>query len=177
MNYLDDFVIPFLGLSLGKHLFDFKVNNTFFEHFEYSEIKKGEISVEVNFERQERMLVLGFKIQGTVEVTCDRCLDIFDYPIIGHEQLIVKFGQERMEESDDVLMIPHSDFQIDLAPLIYEYINLLLPIRHVHQMNENGEYACDPEVTRFITETPDHEETDPRWDALKGLTGNQEEEN
>ena len=177
MDYLADFVIPFMGLSLGNHTFDFEVNNAFFEHFEYSEIKKGRVSVEVILERQERMLIFGFKIQGSVEVTCDRCLDVFDHPVSGREQLIVKFGHERLEESDDVLMIPHTDYQIDLAPLIYEYINLLLPIRHVHPMNENGEYACDPEVTKFITETPEHENTDPRWEVLKGLTGKEKEEN
>ena len=177
MDYLADFVIPFMGLSLENHTFDFEVNNAFFEHFEYSEIKKGKVSVEVILERQERMLIFGFKIQGSVEVTCDRCLDVFDHPVSGREQLIVKFGHERLEESDDVLMIPHTDYQIDLAPLIYEYINLLLPIRHVHPMNENGEYACDPEVTKFITETPEHENTDPRWEVLKGLTGKEKEEN
>lgn len=177
MDYLADFVIPFMGLSLGNHTFDFEVNNAFFEHFEYSEIKKGRVSVEVILERQERMLIFGFKIQGSVEVTCDRCLDVFDHPVSGREQLIVKFGHERLEESDDVLMIPHTDYQVDLAPLIYEYINLLLPIRHVHPMNENGEYACDPEVTKFITETPEHENTDPRWEVLKGLTGKEKEEN
>jgi len=177
VDYLADFVIPFMGLSLGNHTFDFEVNNAFFEHFEYSEIKKGKVSIEVILERQERMLIFGFKIQGSVEVTCDRCLDVFDHPVSGREQLIVKFGHERLEESDDVLMIPHTDYQIDLAPLIYEYINLLLPIRHVHPMNENGEYACDPEVTKFITETPEHENTDPRWEVLKGLTGKEKEEN
>jgi len=177
VDYLADFVIPFMGLSLENHTFDFEVNNAFFEHFEYSEIKKGKVSVEVILERQERMLIFGFKIQGSVEVTCDRCLDVFDHPVSGREQLIVKFGHERLEESDDVLMIPHTDYQIDLAPLIYEYINLLLPIRHVHPMNENGEYACDPEVTKFITETPEHENTDPRWEVLKGLTGKEKEEN
>jgi uncharacterized protein len=177
VDYLADFVIPFVGLSLGNHSFEFEANNTFFEHFEYSEIKKGKVSIEVNLERQERMLVFGFRIQGSVEVTCDRCLDVFDHPLSGREQLIVKFGHERVEESEDVLTIPHTDYQIDLAPLIYEYINLLLPIRHVHPMNENGEYACDPEVTKFITETPEHESADPRWEALKGLTGNEKEEN
>ena len=177
MDHLTDFVIPYVGLSLGNHTFDFEVNNTFFEHFEYSEIKKGKIKIMVNLERQERMLVLGFKIEGSVEVTCDRCLDVFDHPVSGNEQLIVKFGNERLEESEDVLMIPRTDYQIDLAPLIYEYINLLLPIRHVHPMNENGDYACDPEVTKFITETPEHENTDPRWEILKGLTGEEKEEN
>ena len=82
-----------------------------------------------------------------------------------------------MEESDDVLVIPHTDYQIDLATIIYEFINLLLPIRHVHPMNKDGEYACDPDVTKFITETPAHEETDPRWDALRSLTDNEKEEN
>jgi len=177
VNYLADFVIPFVGLSLGNHEFDFEVNNTFFEHFEYSEIKKGKIDISVKLERQERMLIFGFGIHGTVEVTCDRCLDVFDHPVIGNERLIVKFGQERIEESEDVLMIPHTDYQIDLAPLIYEYINLLLPIRHVHPMNENGEYECDPDVTRFISDIPEHENTDPRWEALKGLSGEQKEEN
>ena len=177
MDSLNDFAIPFKGLSLGNHSFDFDVNDTFFEHFEYSEIKKGKVSVEVSLERQERMLVFWFIIQGSVEVTCDRCVDVFDHPINGREQLIVKFGQERMEESEDVLVIPHTDYQIDLAPIIYEFINLLLPIRHVHPMNEDGEYACDPEVTKFITETPAHEETDPRWDALRRLTENEKEEN
>ena len=177
MDYLADFTIPYVGLSLGNHTFDFEVNNTFFEHFEYSEIKKGKVHVEVNLERQERMLIFGFKIQGTVEVTCDRCLDVFDHPVNGHEKLIVKFGHERLEESEDVLMVPQTDYQIDLAPLIYEYINLLLPIRHVHPQNENGEYACDPEVTRFITEIPEHEDTDPRWEALRGLTEDLKDEN
>ena len=177
MDSLNDFAIPFKGLSLGNHSFDFDVNDTFFEHFEYSEIKKGKVSVEVSLERQERMLVFWFIIQGSVEVTCDRCLDVFDHPINGREQLIVKFGHERMEESDDVLVIPHTDYQIDLATIIYEFINLLLPIRHVHPMNKDGEYACDPDVTKFITETPAHEETDPRWDALRRLTDNEKEEN
>ena len=177
MDSLNDFAIPFKGLSLGNHSFDFDVNDTFFEHFEYSEIKKGKVSVVVSLERQERMLVFWFIIQGSVEVTCDRCLDVFDHPINGREQLIVKFGHERMEESDDVLVIPHTDYQIDLATIIYEFINLLLPIRHVHPMNKDGEYACDPDVTKFITETPAHEETDPRWDALRSLTDNEKEEN
>jgi uncharacterized protein len=177
VDHLADFVIPFVGLSLGNHVFDFEVNNSFFEHFEYSEIKKGKVNVTVDLERQERMLLFGFKIIGSVEVTCDRCLDVFDHPIDGREKLIVKFGHERVEESDDVLTIPKTDYQIDLAPLIYEYINLLLPIRHVHPMNDKGEYACDPEVTKFITENPEQKNTDPRWETLRGLNEDKKEDN
>jgi uncharacterized protein len=170
VGYMDDFIIPFVGLSIGNHAFVFDINDAFFANFEYSELKKGKLTVEVKLDRQERMLVFGFELKGSVHVACDRCLGEFDYPIDGHEQLIIKFGHERMEESDEILVIADTDHQLDLAPLIYEYICVLLPIRFVHPVNERGEYACDPDVTRFISKNPELDNTDPRWNALKGLT-------
>jgi len=176
VGYMDDFIIPFIGLSIGNHSFEFDINDAFFANFEYSELHEGQVKVEVNLDRQERMLVFMFNLRGSIHVTCDRCLGEFDYPIDGHEQLIIKFGPERREESDEILIIPESDYQVDLAPLIYEYICVQLPIRFVHPMNEKGEYACDPDVTRFISESPEHNDIDPRWNALKGLTGDGKEE-
>jgi uncharacterized protein len=176
VGYMDDFIIPFVGLGIGNHSFVFDINDTFFANFEYSELKKGKVKVEVNLERQERMLVFMFDLKGSVHVTCDRCLDEFDQSVDGHEKLIIKFGHEHLEESDEILVIPETDYQVDLAPLIYEYICVLLPIRFVHPVNEKGEYECDPDVTRFISEIPEHNHTDPRWNALKGLTGDNDKE-
>jgi uncharacterized protein len=173
---MDDFIIPFVGLSIGNHSFVFEINEAFFANFEYSELQKGKVNVEVNLDRQERMLVFVFNINGSVHVTCDRCLDEFDQIISGQQHLIIKFGHEHREESDEILIIPETDYQVDLAPLIYEYICVLLPIRFVHPANEKGEYECDPDVTRFISEVPEHNDMDPRWNALKGLTGNDKEE-
>jgi uncharacterized protein len=176
VGYMDDFIIPFVGLSIGNHSFVFEINDSFFANFEYSELHEGRVKVELNLDRQERMLVFMFNIQGSVHVTCDRCLGEFDHPVYGQEKLIIKFGNERREESDEILVIPETDYQVDLAPLIYEYICVLLPIRFVHPMNEKGEYACDPEVTRFISETPEHNDNDPRWNVLRGLTDDKKEE-
>jgi uncharacterized protein len=169
VGYMDDFIIPFVGLSIGNHSFVFDINDSFFANFEYSELHEGQVRVKVNLDRQERMLVFTFDLKGSVHVTCDRCLGEFDHAIDGREHLIIKFGHERQEESDEILVIPDTDYQVDLAPLIYEYICVLLPIRYVHPMNEDGEYACDPEVTRFISESQEHNDIDPRWNALKGL--------
>jgi uncharacterized metal-binding protein YceD (DUF177 family) len=168
VNYLDQFVIPFSGLKTGIFTYDFDIDDEFFEHFERSEIRQAKVSVDVEMERQQRMLVFRFHIEGTVVVPCDRCLNEFDQPISGSERLIVKFGDEHGEETEDIFIITENEHSFDLGPFIYEYINLLVPFRRIHGMDEKGKSLCDPEVTKFIRDEKE-ESTDPRWDALKTL--------
>jgi hypothetical protein len=40
MKDLKEFNIPFVGLKEGKHLFEYKIDNTFFELYNYSEFEK-----------------------------------------------------------------------------------------------------------------------------------------
>ena len=47
MKQLKEFIIPFIGLKLGKHSFDFKINKTFFEYFEYEDFNNSEIDLDV----------------------------------------------------------------------------------------------------------------------------------
>ena len=37
MRNLAAYTIPFVGLKLGKHQFEYDIDNEFFEHFEYDE--------------------------------------------------------------------------------------------------------------------------------------------
>jgi len=168
VNYLDQFVIPFSGLKTGDYQYDFEIDNEFFEHFDQSEISQAKIKVNVEMDRQQRMLVFRFDMKGFVVVPCDRCLQEFKQPIAGEERLIVKFGEEHGEETEDIFIITENEHAFSLAPFIYEYINLLVPFRRVHGEDENGNSLCDPEVVRYIREE-DTEKTDPRWDALKSL--------
>ncbi|HOW30735.1 MAG TPA: DUF177 domain-containing protein [Bacteroidales bacterium] len=169
MNPLKEFIIPFVGLELGNHLFDFEVDDKFFEQFEYSQIHSAKLKVAVSLEKQERMLIFNTEISGEVEAVCDRCGGGFLLPVDGAEQLIVKFGEEYSEESDDVVVIPATEYKFDLAPFIYEYAHLMLPARILHPDDENGNSTCDPEVLKRLTEMAPHETIDPRWDALKNL--------
>ncbi|MCD4746903.1 MAG: DUF177 domain-containing protein [Bacteroidales bacterium] len=170
MDYFKQFVIPFKGLSIGIHQFRFDINNKFFESIEYSEIKKGKIDIELLFEKQENMLILNFSINGYVNVNCDRCLEDFEYPVSGKEQLIVKFGNKRYEENNEILIIPESEHQIEISHLIYEYISLLLPIKRIHPNDDNGISRCKGEVIRKIEELSNKKNNiDPRWDVLKKL--------
>jgi len=168
MNYLRHFIIPFSGLKVGNYTFTFEIEDKFFEHFEYSEIKKGKLHIDCQLDKQARMMVLYFDITGTVRVPCDRCAEEFDQPIEGKQKLIVKFGVDHTEEAEDILVITDKEHELDVSQYLYEYIHLLLPIKKVHGTDENGNSLCDPEVIRYIKEAEDHP-VDPRWEILQKL--------
>jgi uncharacterized protein len=168
VNYLRNFIIPFIGLKVGNHNFAFEIDDKFFEHFEYSEIKKGKLHVDCLLEKQARMMILHFDIDGTVRIPCDRCAEDFDQPIHGGQKLIVKFGADHVEESDEVLVITEKESELDVSQLLYEYIHLMLPFKKVHGTDENGNSLCNPEVLRYIIEK-EESQADPRWEALQKL--------
>jgi uncharacterized metal-binding protein YceD (DUF177 family) len=169
VNRLKEFTIQFVGLEPGNHKFEFEVNDTFFEHFEYSLIQHGKIQVTIDLEKTERMMIFTISLTGVVRVTCDRCTNEFDLPLSDNQRLIVKLGAEYLEESEDVVVIPETDYQIQLAPYIYEYIHLALPARLLHPDDENGNSTCDPDMLRRIGNFTSNEAIDPRWEKLKKL--------
>ena len=169
VNYLEQYNIPFSGLKPGSYTFDFHIDGKFFELFEQSEIKEGNVAVEVIMDKEERLFDLHFKLKGRVIVPCDRCLEDIPVEIEGSQRLLVKIGDKYLEESEEVQVIPDSDHKIELGSFLYEYIVLMLPARRVHPDDENGESMCNPEVIRKLNELNEHHEPDLRWDILNKL--------
>ena len=79
MGGLRQYSIPFRGLKEGKHQFHFDIDETFFDHFESSEINRGEVLARIDLEKHSQFLELHFYLSGTVHVKCDRCLE--DFPL------------------------------------------------------------------------------------------------
>jgi uncharacterized protein len=169
VDYIKQFVIPFGGLKPGTHQFDYEIDDLFFDHFEYSEIKHGRLSVRVSMEKEEKLLVFQFSIDGEVTVHCDRCYEPFEIRITGKETLIVKHGAGYYEENEDIQVIPEGETHFDISTFIYEYIHLLLPVRRVHPVDEEGNSLCDPDIIKRIDQQPSPPEPDPRWEVLKKL--------
>lgn len=175
MNKLKQFEIAFGGLSFGVHQFEFSVDDKFFEGFESSIIQGGKLIAIVHLQKQSQLLTFDFDIKGTIDVECDRCCDQFELPVIIHEQMLVKFGDEKREEDIDVYVIPASETHINVAQQIYEYIAVAKPMHVVHPDNAKGESTCNPEFIEKLKSINDHsndaagDKSDPRWDALKFL--------
>jgi uncharacterized protein len=175
MNYLDKYRISFGSLAKGEHEFEFEIDDKFFEQFGNEPVQHGFLDVLVTVNKQETMLLIDFTMEGTVETVCARCGDPLELDITGFNELTVKFGPEPGEESEDVIVISPKEHELNVAQFIYEYVTLLIPMRSVHEEDESGESACNPETLRKLEEIQHREEEkeiDPRWDVLKKINLN-----
>ncbi len=173
MKSLKKYSIPFTGLKLGKHEFDYAITDTFFEEFEYSLVKKADVQCHVELEKQETMLILNFRIKGTIDLTCDRCLAAYPMPVDLQEQQIAKFSEEKIDEDEEIITLSKNDHEIGIAGLIYEYINVAVPFSTVCNDVGNTPY-CDREMLDRLDKLSSagdeqNNGADPRWDALKNI--------
>jgi len=87
--------------------------------------------------------------------------------------LVVKFGDEYNNDNDEILIIPHSEYQINIAQYVYEMLVLSVPLKKVHPGVLDG--TLKSEVLDKLEELQpkdtkeNKEDIDPRWDALKKL--------
>lgn len=165
------YTIPLKGLQQGHHTFRFEVDNEYFENFEESEIKEGSLAVVAEVEKRSSHLELEIVISGQVKLCCDRCLDMFYFPLECRNSIIVKNGPGHDESDPDLIILALNEQELDLKQYIYEFIYLALPIRRVHPPGSDGKSTCDPEMIRKLHEhIVDEEPVDnPAWDELKKL--------
>lgn len=179
MNKKKEYLIPFIGLKTGKHHFEYQISNAFFEIFDYHEFNNSNIKVNVVLEKKSTLLELNFKHKGTVNVPCDMTNEEFDLPIKGKMKLIVRFGDAYNNDNEELLILPHGEFQIDISQYIYEMIVLSVPLRRIHPGIKDGSLNTEAlkklkeltikELKKEPKEEQKEENTDPRWDKLKQL--------
>ncbi len=174
MQNRKEYIIQFVGLSIGEHLYEYSISDKFFEDLDYSEIKQGNIQVNLTLLKQSTMMVLNFEVSGTIKVNCDRCTVEMDLPITGTYKLIVKVGgADTGNEDDDIITVAANEHELDISQYLYEYITLSVPIKRVHPDDVNGEPTCDQEVLEklndFLIEEEKEDPLDPRWEDLKNI--------
>lgn len=180
--------IPLRGLSEGKHEFEYNLDNKFFSLIDdgTADVKRGAIKIIVYLKKTSTTFELNFDIKGAVNVPCDRCLDDISIEVDTKNKLIVKFGKEYSEESDEIVIIPEDDGAINIAWFLYEFIVLSLPAKKVHpagtcnktmssKLNKHKVKNSNEEDDEDIDDEDDSTEndssfSDPRWDSLKDIS-------
>ena len=167
------FVIQFGGLSVGAHEYDFEVNDTFFERLDFSEIKRANILVKLDLQKQSTLMTLNFDISGTVGIECDRCAGDYDIPISTQASLVAKNG-DSTESTEEILVLPYGETELDISQPLYEFIALALPGRKV-PCEISSEYKCDEETLKKLKgvsiDAPEVAKN-PAWDKLKNINFN-----
>ncbi len=176
MDKLKNYDVAFVGLKNGIHRYDFEINKEFFDLFTYEEeFENPTLDVTLSFEKKDTMLTFNFEMKGLVTFFCDVSTIPFEYPLNQTFYIIVKFGEEYLDEGDDVVVIPHGEHTVNVAHWIYENFMLSLPVKRVHPKVLSGELEVE-ELRKLEDLQPqekdqidDEEEVDPRWEKLKDL--------
>jgi|TARA_B100001559_G_C16338312_1_gene546801 uncharacterized metal-binding protein YceD (DUF177 family) len=173
--------IQFVGLKLGKHIYDYEINQTFFEYFEFDEFNTINVNLNIHLEKKTTLLELNFSGNGSVNLNCDVSNEPYDQLINFNFNLVVKFGQEYNNENDSILIIPHGSYEINIAQYIYELIVLSIPQKRIHPGVEDG--TLNSEILRKLEDlSPNADlkdessssDVDPRWNKLKKLLTDKE---
>lgn len=173
--------------------YEYELGDAFFESIDAPEIRKGHLHVQLEVKKSIGVYYLSFHIEGFVVVPCDRCLDDMDIDVQTDNELKVKLGTIFSDE-DDIVIVPEEDGFINVAWFLYEFVELSLPIKHVHAWEECNRQmmgALSKHLSVSVDEDDDEEEIindvedslhanadddnrpiDPRWDALKKILNN-----
>ena len=171
MGSLEQFKIDLKDLKDELTRLEFDLDKDYFDALDETDVQSGALHVSVSIRKASGFFELQFHTVGTVDIPCDRCLDLMEQPIETDNRLVVKLGSTAREE-DDTVVVDENEGILDTSWFIYEFIALAIPIQHVHAPGK-----CNPAMTQVLEElsadrSGDEESspaTDPRWDALKEL--------
>lgn len=185
-------------MPVGTHEFEYHLGKQFFMNMESEDIHDADLSVNLVVVHKSDMYDIAIHISGTITLICDRCLDDLLYPIDTDYHITVKYGDEYNDDSDDLLVIPESDNYLNVAYMLYDTVALSIPIKHVHPLGKcNRQMSAmlkkhrarhvgdeDAELENELIDEMDNMEmdesresnVDPRWNDLKNLAQNDENE-
>lgn len=168
--------IKISGLKDGNHSFHFSLDTRFLEDFSRTFFDLPVLSVDIDLLISETMLKADVKIQGEVQLICDRSLDTFSHRIDESVTHFFKFGEEEKELSDELEVISKERVKIDIDQLVYDTVALSLPSKKLHpRFRSDDDQEGDDEGIIVYSSEPQEEEADktdkvdPRWEKLKDL--------
>jgi uncharacterized metal-binding protein YceD (DUF177 family) len=110
----------------------YNLGAAFFMLFENSLLEKGELTVIVKVGRNHGNIQLLFSITGAVELTCDRSLEIFAYPVNIEKEVNFGLSHESEELATELYMVEHKTTTINIAQHIYDFVSLEVPMKKLH---------------------------------------------
>ncbi len=163
--------INIAGLDLKAHHFSFSLGEAFLQQYGQGYLPKGDFSVEIVLDKHETFIEADIKIAGTAKLTCDRSLEVFDFPIDVEKRILFKYGDEDTELTDEIILINRERSSLDMGQLVYEFIGLSIPIKKLHPrfQDEDDDGEEGKMIYTSSTEHKDGDEVNPMWEKLKKL--------
>jgi len=173
MNFRRDYEIAFVGLKPGLHYYEYFIDDKFFSHYEQQDFSNCNANIKLELDKKNGFMLLKLDVDGTVDVSCDRCGNPLTLQLWDEFKVMVKLvdnpgEMNEQEEDPDVYYIDRGESHLHLADLIYEFINLSIPLQKMCAPDEMGGPQCNKEVLAKLSnnENIDSENANPMWKAL-----------
>ena len=172
MGRFDKYNVDLKGLKAETLELEFELDNTFFADIDGEEFQRGAVKASVTVRKSRDVFDIFFALDGTVIVSCDRCLDDLEIAVSTGNSLKVKLGEEYAEEGD-IVIVPEQDGDLNIAWYLYEFIALALPMKRVHAPGKCNQEMMGKLNKHTASANEDYEgeaqEIDPRWAGLKNI--------
>ena len=166
METKHQYKIPFVGLKEGKHTFEFAAGIEFFEEYQYVLVDDASLTATVELEKLSTMMVMIIKTQAQYTTQCDMCGDDIQSEASSENKLFIKFGEGESKD-ENILLLDQSEYEIDVAELLFEFFVTSVPLQHMHPEGKCNQEVLEKLESYKVQET--QEETNPMWDKLKEL--------
>ena len=151
-SILNTFKIDIFRLENKQYVHEFEGNDDFFEALDQELIQKGNFKSKVVLNKNETMIQMIYKITGSVELTCDRSLDLFDFPVDITQKMILKFSDHNEEITEELVLIDRNTQYINVAQDIFDFIGLQIPIKKLHPRFTKDEVTYASLMKKFEDE-------------------------
>jgi uncharacterized metal-binding protein YceD (DUF177 family) len=159
-NVLNIYKIDIFRLENKQYLHEFEGNDDFFEALDQELIQKGNFKATVVLNKNETMIQMMYNITGSVELTCDRSLDLFDFPVDITQKMILKFSDHNEEITEELMLIDRNTQYINVAQDIFDFIGLQIPIKKLHPRFIKDEVTYESLMKKFEEEYQEEEVDD-----------------
>lgn len=181
-----EYEIAFVGLKPGIHEFNYEISDKFFEDYGEQDFWDCHATVKLLLEKSPNFMLLRFQVGGSLKVVCDRCSSNLPLNLFEDFTVTVKAVEnpEEMndtEEDPDVFYISRGESHLTVAPMIYEFVNLSVPMqKECDYENMDGPYcneAAREALNKMKAEAESKEST--LWKGLEKFKdlGNVEQTN
>jgi uncharacterized metal-binding protein YceD (DUF177 family) len=160
MNNRRAFEIAFVGLKPGIHEFEYQIDDKFFVPYGEQDFTNCRAKVKLQLDKENGFMLLKFDVDGTVDVTCDRCGNNLTLQLWDEFNVVVKMVEEpeqmnAQEEDPDVYYISKGESHLYVGDWIYEFINLSIPLQKMCPPDEIGGPQCNKEVLAKLKQMED----------------------
>jgi|SRR5829696_5168963 len=169
-----EYEIAYVGLKPGVHEFNYEITDRFFEEYGEQDFRDCKATVKLLLEKTTNFMMLRFQVGGTLRVICDRCSS--DLPLNLFEDFTVTIKavenpdeMNETEEDPDVFYISRGESHLQVAPMIYEFINLSVPTQKECEYENMDGPHCNSAAREALLKMRlgEEEKNNPLWKGLE----------